>query len=305
MLYQKVRPAKLDDVIGQPEAVAMIRGWGKNVPHAVLYSGPSGCGKTTLARIQANMVGCHEMDFCEVNAADTRGIDDVRSIRSRMHLAPLNKSRVWLIDEAQQLTKDAQSMYLKMLEDTPKHVYFILASTDPHKLLKTILGRCTEVKVKALDHVKAGELLDKTAKGERFKLDQEVRDRIIEVAEGNARKLLVILESILGIEDQEGQLDVILKSDNKRAAFDLVKELMPFKGSPNWGAVAKVLKDVEGEDAEQIRRLVLSAARASLLKNGSSGRGPLAYKVIVNFEGHFFDSGHAGLARACYGCLFD
>src|SRR5690606_3369465 len=109
-----------------------------DIPHAMLFTGPSGCGKTTLARILRVKLRCSDNDFQEINAADFRGIDSIRSMRQQVGAAPLGgDSRIWLIDEAHSMTADAQNAFLKLLEDTPRHVYFFLATTDPQKLKKT------------------------------------------------------------------------------------------------------------------------------------------------------------------------
>src|SRR6185369_12680477 len=95
---------------------------------------------------------CHNHDFHELNCAEVRGIDTIRGIQTQMGFAPLRKSRCWLIDEAHKLTGDAQNALLKTLEDTPEHVYFILATTDPEKLIATVRNRCTEIRLQLVDN---------------------------------------------------------------------------------------------------------------------------------------------------------
>ena len=152
-LYKKHRPKNLKRVFGQSVAIGTLKPLieAKQVPHSLLLTGPSGCGKTTLARILVKELKCAKADFMEVNCADFRGIDTVRDIRTRMMQAPIGGDcRVWLIDEAHMLTSAAQTAFLKMLEDTPDHIYFFLATTHPQKLLKTIKTRCTEIKLKEM-----------------------------------------------------------------------------------------------------------------------------------------------------------
>ena len=153
-LYKKHRPKSFDDIIGQDNAIKVLKTKfkKKSIPHAILLKGPSGVGKTTIGRIIKKELGCKGTDFQEINGADKGGVDDMRSIRRSMSKAPMkSKCRLWLIDEAHKITSAAQDMMLKMLEDTPGHVYFILATTDPQKLKKTIRTRCTEIAVKNLD----------------------------------------------------------------------------------------------------------------------------------------------------------
>lgn len=297
-LYKKHRPSSLDEVVGQSAAVATLQQMAdqKSFPHTLLFTGASGCGKTTLARIVKELLGCSDNDFVEMNCADFNGINMIRDIRTRMGLAPIGgKCRIWLIDEAHQLSSQAQNAFLKMLEDTPSHVYFLLATTDPNKLLKTVKTRCTEVKVKELAHGEAEKLLKAVCKREKRKIDEEVRDKIIEMAEGSARKLLVLLDQVMGLKDAEEQLAALEAGDYKAQAIALARELMNPRTS--WTEVAKVLRGIE-EDPESIRHMVLGYANAILTKGGKlSSR---AYCVIEAFRDNFYDSKKAGLTAACY-----
>ena len=122
-LYQKHRPVTLDDVVGQPVAVASVRQLlaDGGVPHVLLFSGPSGCGKTTLARILQRELECSDLDWHEINSASFRGIDTVRQIQDDLIYRPVSgRSRIWLIDEAHQVTGTAQEAMLKILEDMPR-----------------------------------------------------------------------------------------------------------------------------------------------------------------------------------------
>lgn len=306
-LYHKYRPQSLDEVRGQPSAVATLRGL-KKIPHAFLFHGPSGTGKTTLARIMSGMTGCGERvaegkrnpDFLEMNTANFRGIDMIRQLNTEAQTSPIaGRARVWLIDEAHGLTKDAQNAFLKLLEDAPRTAYFMLATTDPNKLLPTIRSRCTEIGCKGLSPFDLAALVNEVAKGEEAKVSKDCVEQICEVAEGSPRKALVLLEQILGLESEADRIDAIGTANSKRAAFDLVREMMPFKGRPVWGNVAKVLKAIEEESPEGIRRMVIASARSSLLKADL----PNMYRVLVAFEKPFFDetkTAHGALAAACY-----
>lgn len=297
-LYKKYRPKTLEQLLGQDGAVKALNTLieKKKIPHSILITGPSGCGKTTIARILRRKVHCGETDFTEVNCADFRGIDMVREIRQRMMLAPISgKSRVWLIDEVHQLTPAAQDAFLKLLEDTPRHVYFILATTDPHKLKATIKTRCHDIAVKALSAKVLEQLVLRTAEAESIELADEVVDSLVAHSEGSARKVLVLLHSVLDIEDSEEQLQAIESSDVKAQAIEVAKLLM--NPRTQWSAIAKVLKGLDDE-AEAVRWLVLGYASSVLLGGGKMA--PRAYVIINAFRDNFFDSKKAGLAAACY-----
>lgn len=295
-LYSKHRPRKLDQVVGQPEAVEMLQGLlnGGGIPPAVLFTGGSGVGKTTLARILLRHVGCDRSHFVEINAAESRGIDTVRDIQARMPYRPLTgKSRVWLIDESHRLTPDAQSALLKILEDTPEWCRFFLATTDPQKLLKTILTRCTQIRLKDIGIPDLRELCSAVTGKENLKVGGAVLDRIAEVAEGSARKALVLLEQIAGITGEENQLNAVQKEDSRRQAIELCRTLM--SNAPKWKDVAAILKGID-EDPESIRRMVLAYATTKLLNSGS----PQAASVLMFFQSNYFDSGRAGLVASCW-----
>jgi DNA polymerase-3 subunit gamma/tau len=296
--YKKYRPKLLKEVVGQTEAVRLLGGALKRgqVPHSLLFVGPSGCGKTTLARIVKNRLECSKSDFKELNCADFRGVEMVRDIRARMDLAPMaGKCRVWLVDECHQLTKDAQNAFLKMLEDTPNHVYFFLCTTDPGKLLKTIQTRCTEVRVKALTPKVMEELVTTVASKERMDLSEEVIERLVEVADGSARKALVILNQLVGLEDETEQLQAINAADARVNGIEIARALL--NPRTRWGDLAKILKGVDDEP-ESLRRMVLGYAANVMLGGGKmTGRARL---IVDVFHDHFFDCGRAGLVASCH-----
>jgi DNA polymerase III gamma/tau subunit len=297
-LYQKHRPKAFNEVVGQEKAVAQMQKFlaRDQFPHALMFVGPSGCGKTTMARITKDELGCGDRDFVEINAADFKGVDTIRDIRRQMQLSPLFGScRVWLIDEAQKLTGDAQGAILKMLEDTPRHVYFMLCTTDPQKLLKTIHTRCTVIKLEHLDRSKVIDLIFAVAAKEKMKLADDVTNAIAEAAEGSARKALVILEQVgwLPVDEQLENVEAV--SQDKDQAILLARELI--KPGCKWQDVAAILKELKDEP-ETIRYMVLGYARAVLL-----GGGPLAkraFLMIDCFGRNFYDSKQAGLAAACW-----
>lgn len=297
-LYRRHRPQAFKQMRGQEAAIEALRGMvrSKSVPRALLLVGPSGCGKTTAARILKKALKCSDTDFREINAAEARGIDTIREIHSRHRLKAMGGDcRIWLLDESHRLTSDAQSSLLKMLEDTPDHVYFMLATTDPQKLLPTIRTRCTQVVFRSLTITELKQLVTEVAVAEDKELSPEVVDRIANYAEGSARKALVYLHQVIGIEDPEKQLEVIAPPGVDRAAKDLCQALL--KDRVTWKEVAAILKDLN-EDAEGVRRAVLGYAQSTIL--GAGKYSDRAYLMLCAFEAPLYDTGKPGLTRACY-----
>jgi len=303
-LYKRYRPKNLDTIIGQDQAIDKITKWlkYKSLPHTLLFTGPSGVGKTTIARILRKELECRKADYQELNTADARGIDKVREIRSRMMTAPMTGAcRIWLLDEVHKWTTDSQHAMLKILEDTPSHVYFFLATTNPEKLIRTIITRCSQIGLKSLSDADISKLLLKISKTEKKKIPKEVIEKIIDNSFGSARQALVFLHGIINLNGKTEMLNAIQSETLESQAENIVKIL--FRKNTTWKQIARALQECKKEEPEQLRWAILEYARKVLL--GGGGMAGRAYLIINAFRDNFYDSKHAGLAAACYEVLAD
>lgn len=200
-LYRKYRPASFDDVRGQEQIVLLLKNAisQHKVSHAYLFCGGRGTGKTTVARIVARDIGCNPEDIIEIDAASNRGIDEIRELREAVRTAPFSSPyKVYIIDEAHMLTKEAANALLKTLEEPPSHVIFILATTDPEKLPTTIVSRCQKVVFKSPDIQTLTERLFHVAHKEGYiSFPMEGAELIARHSKGSYRDGLGILEQVL------------------------------------------------------------------------------------------------------------
>ncbi len=229
VLARKYRPQRFAEVVGQPHVVrtlqnALRRG---RLAHALLFAGIRGIGKTTIARIVAKALNCEgpdpgepcntcgpcreitegrSLDVIEIDAASNRGIDEIRELRETLKFRPTRgKAKVYIIDEAHMLTREAANALLKSLEEPPPHVYFILATTEPYRLPVTILSRCQRYDFRRLPVATLVEHLKEIARREKVEIEEEALTLLAKEAEGSLRDALSLLDQALayGVRTKE------------------------------------------------------------------------------------------------------
>jgi DNA polymerase-3 subunit gamma/tau len=294
-LYKKYRPSTLSEVVGNSSVIGVLSGFfeKENVPQFLMFTGPSGCGKTTLARVVKDALGCKGTDYQEIDASSDNGINMVRKIRPVASSLPLHgESRVFIIDEAHEMTKQAQNAALKLLEDTPKQTYVIFCTTDPSKLLKTVKTRATELKVAPLSSKELQGLLLDISKKEDIKLSKELGKKILEHSDGSPRQALVHLNAVRYVEDSKDQIAMITGEVKGTNTYDLCKLIC--KKNVTWPEICKALKLFQG-DPEGCRLAVLGYCK-SILLNGSTWVVP----IMEEFEENLYANKFSGLCLQFY-----
>lgn len=292
VLYRKYRPLGFDEVVGQEHVTttlknAIVRA---QVAHAYLFAGPRGTGKTTIARIFAKAVNCvsaashggnpcracgtcvdieagRTLDIIEIDAASNRGIDEIRELRDAVRMSPTRlKYKVYIIDEAHQLTKEAFNALLKTLEEPPEHAIFVLATTAADRMPPTILSRVQRFDFKKFSVSQMVDKLKKIAKAEKVKADEDALRMIASAAEGSLRDAESMVSQVLS--HTSGEISAVgVESILGIVGFAHVMSFVDILAQKDAKAGVVYLKKLEerGVSAEEFLKSLLNYLRKAML----------------------------------------
>lgn len=293
----KYRPKTFEQILGNRTTILALENMLKDkesCPHSFLFHGPTGTGKTTLARIVARELGCEDMNIIEIDTAQFRGIDTIRDLRKNAKYAPLGGGdRVYIMDEVHKITGEAQNAFLKILEDTPKHIYFILCTTDPNSLLPTVRNRCSQFQTSPLNDKQMFDLLTSVTEAEGDSITQEIIEQITLDSQGSPRHALQILKQVLNVPEKRRLKIASEAAIEQTESITLCRALIKNEG---WGHIKNILKGLKTQEAESVRRVVLGYA-SSVLLNSLNDRAAV---ILECFEEPFYNIGFPGLVLACY-----
>lgn len=323
--YRTYRPQVINEIDNpsiREQLFALLTKDRKDLPHAFFFTGPKGTGKTTAARVIAKLYNCEKLtksgpcgkcaqcvsiaqgsslDVIEMDAASNRGIDEIRTLRERINLAPASASyTIYIIDEVHMLTTEAFNALLKTLEEPPRHAVFVLATTDAHKVPDTIASRCVPFRFTRATDEELSNVIIRIAKEEKIAIEADAVSRIADIADGSFRDAAKLLEqvsfrkgkitlevvqSILSLSDEKIRATFLTCLANKQTqeALRVIQELID-NGHDVKSFMADVMNDLHAKLLDAVQGKIESGwpivRLADCIKRMTTAFGELRYSPI-------------------------
>lgn len=257
-LYRKYRSRSLEEIVGQPQVTELLSRALKRgrIAHAYLFTGPKGVGKTSIARILAHQINgipysddATHLDIVEIDAASNNSVEDIRDLREKVRLAPVNaKRKVYIIDEVHMLSKSAFNALLKTLEEPPEHVVFILATTDVEKIPETILSRTQRHNFRRASETDIVKNLKRIAEAEKVSVSPEALATIAHHSDGSYRDSVSIFDQLISLADEkEGVSAELVRTSLGLASEEHIANLLQASLSHDVPAIIATLDELESQ----------------------------------------------------------
>ena len=326
-LYRKYRPDTFSDVVGQEVITTILKNSiiKNKISHAYLFTGPRGCGKTSIAKIYAKAINClnpkdgnpcnecqsckyltaNGEDIIEFDAASNNGVDEIREIRNKVNLATsVCNYKVYIIDEVHMLSISAFNALLKTLEEPPKHVVFILATTDPQKIPSTVISRCQRFELGKLSNKEISDLIIKISKAESVVISEESANEIAFCSDGCIRDAISLLDQVISFSGNKITISEVNKVSYS-ISWEIIYNLIAALCNGDLENIFVLLKTLEEDNRDYskvMEKIVIALRNILLYKKAKSYYESLGNNLddVKKFDDVDIDYIQSLLRAACY-----